>query len=158
MKKISYFLLLISILNFSSCTIGGTYYLINQTGEDLMIKFEFEENRKNSFRNISGIRTMKYNGKKIKHRKIDQMTKVETNYDESDNSIQFKLVKDEYAYIGFGRNYHDYFEFYGVEKFSAKGENTLIELDKEETNSNVKLKTQRGGFLHYVRIYTLIND
>jgi len=158
MKKILFFLILISILIFSSCTVGGTYYLINQTGEDLVIKFEFEKMINNSFRKTPEIRTRKYNGKKPKHRKIDKMTKVETNYDASDNSIQFLLGKGEYAFIGGGRNYYDYFKFYGLKRFIAKGENTMIELEKNQENDKVEIKTQSGGFLHYVRTYTLIND
>lgn len=158
MKKIFLFFFTISILTFSSCTIGGTYYLINETGEDLVIRFEFENNKNNFARKISKIKTKKYNGRKIKHRKIDKMTEVETNYDASDNSIEFKLGRNEYAYLGFGRNYYNYFIFYGVKKLIAKGENTMIELDKNQTHDKVNIKTQRGGFLHYVRIYTLIND
>ena len=158
MKKIFYFLSLISILTFSSCTIGGTYYLINQTGEDLIIKFEYEDNRKNAFRNNSGIRTMKYNGRKIKPRKIDRMKKVEIEYDSTDGSFQFFLAKGEFAFIGAGRNYYDYYKFFGLKKISAKGENTLIELDKNQIDNKVKIKTRTGGFLHYVQTYTLINN
>ena len=158
MKKIFPLLFFIAILIFSSCTIGGTYYLINETGEDLIIRFEFENDQNNFARNISKIKTKQYNGRKIIHRKIDKMSEVETNYDSSDNSFEFELRSNEYAYLGFGRNYYNYFTFYGLKKLIAKGENTMIELDKNLTHDKVNIKTQRGGFLHYVRIYTLIND
>ena len=157
MKNTILFFLFLSILNFSSCTVGGTYYLVNKTGENLVIRFEFENDKNYFARNISKIKTKKYNRRKIRHRKIDTMTEVETNYDTTDNSFEFELGKDEYAYIGFGRNYYNYFTFYGLKKFTAKGEKTMIELDENHTHDKVGIKTQRGGYLHYVLIYSLLN-
>ena len=157
MKKYLPFFLLISIFIFSSCTVGGTYYIINQTGEDLVITFEFEQNQKNISRNFSHLKTMKYNGKKIKPRKLKKMTKIESSYDASNHSLQFELRKDEVVFIGGGKNYYDYFRFYGLKKATAKGENTLIELDEKQTNDKVNIRTHNGGFLHYIRTCTLLN-
>lgn len=130
-------------LLLTSCSIRGSYYILNRSNLEIKIQVEYSE-----FcdwrRELEEIRVKEYQDEKIKLLSYKNMHKqqifLETN---EDRLISFILPKNHLVYIGSGTNTH----FINIEELGIISAAQITYIKEED----IQIKSNRGG---YVGVYT----
>jgi hypothetical protein len=140
-KKFFLFLSLIHLI-LTSCSIRGSYYILNKSKSDVKIQIRYSE-----FCDWQGeieqIRIKEYQNEKIKILTYKEMHEPQITLDTNKTkTISFTLQENYIAYIGTGTNTH----FTNIEDLK------IIDLKSTTriTDKDIQIKSNGGG---YVGIY-----
>ena len=140
------FLILASI-TLSSCTITGTFYLINSGSQNVEVTIKLNRLYE-GIEEYYIVRTDKledYTVNKIKYFTYEQMDDNKVSIDKNEKQFQFRLNSGDFAFIGQGSNAR----LRIVDKIEIKTENETISFDpKVEGEFDIK----NSGLMKFVGI------
>jgi len=136
--------ILILAFSLTSCTVIGTFYLINESNSTLTIQINLKNNYQYDFKKDL-IKIAEKSDQKIKYGTYKKMNKRQISLDTLTNQFSFKLAPNEFAYLGNGSN----------TKF-RKVKNILIYHEKDtlkfDGNRNGDFKIARRALAKFVGI------
>ena len=138
-------LILISQL-FQSCSISGTYYVVNASDERVSVKLTFAQAHQ-YMREDGYVRSGTYTGKKIEYHDFENMTEVFYEVDTLSRSVSFVMEPRTYTFIGYGSNHSSHIDIIEIDKLQDALK--INEEDREE----VAISSQ--GLGKYVGVITV---